>query len=246
MTTSKNSLLQNFIKKYYLNGLVKSVQIDSKNGNLFTIFRSRTIYANDSPKIRGVIHHKNFGLPNAILGDYSPEVLLKILPVLGEDIEIDVRGLSDNGHASSLLINDSSGCKLKYSLTPPELCDFDGIQLRKKFHFQFKIKLDKALINKILKAINATDSKYLAFFVVKKKMVIAYNHGQYTELRCDLADYSYNCFHQAVSMDVKYFKTIIKNNLRFDIAYMQISEKEIAQFFFKEKDLISKYWVRCY
>ena len=238
MTPFKNSLLQNFIRKYSLDGLIDNGIIEIKDGVMTTCFRPEREFW-DAVDIRGLIELRNTGLPDAILADMSPATLIKNLSVLDENITIEYKYFLD--HYYSLTIRDENKKKLTYRLCEPMHC-YAG---RKKLNcaFDFKKNLDKLFIKEILKTIRATNTKYIAFFVENDKMLMGYNYMQCTELKCELDECLHKGFHNAIYLEVNYFQAIIKNNINFDNAYMQLNSSKWFEFVFEENDFTSTYWI---
>lgn len=237
MIPFKNSLLQNYIKKYSLDGLIDNGIMAIKDGIMTTCFRPEREYW-ATVDIGGLIELKNTGLPDAILADMSPATFIKNLSVLAENITIEYKYFND--HYYSLTIRDANKKKLTYRLCEPEHC-CRGKKLI--CGFDFKKNLDKTFIKEILKTIRATNTKYLAFFVENDKMLMGFNYMQCTELKWELDECLHEGFHNAIYLEVNYFQAIIKNNINFDNAYMQLNSGCIFEFVFEEKDFTSKYWI---
>ena len=243
MTAFKNSLLQKFVQRYHLDGLVENGLIEIEDGTISTCFMKEPYDYGYASEVRGLIELKNTGLPDGLLADLSPATLLKCLPILYENITIEYDNDFEGGFSSSLIVKDSRRT-LIHRLCGIGTCSYDGKKLI--CEMEFKYILDKIIINDILKSIKATGTYTLAFFVENNKMMVGYDYEQCTELIVELADCFEGDFRNAMYLDVKHFKAIIKNNKHFDNACMQINDSGIIEFIFEEKDLISRYWLNCY
>jgi hypothetical protein len=95
----EKSRLMNFISKYHLNGLVQSVAWNS-NGSLSTRFIS------DDKSVVGEVQMNTFNGTKSKLGVYNTDLLVKLLGVLGNDINFNVNLAQDK--AFSLTLDDNS------------------------------------------------------------------------------------------------------------------------------------------
>ena len=88
--------LTRFIQKYSLGGLVESVAWKAGDGKLSTRFIS------DDKTVLGEIELENFSTTFPDLGIYTTSQISKYLPVVDEDIELDVQEIE--GRATNLTL----------------------------------------------------------------------------------------------------------------------------------------------
>ena len=92
--------LVRFINKYYLNGTVNSVVLNSKSNKLLARFIS------GDKTLLGELEMDKWQFEDSEVGIYSTEQLLKLLSVLDEDINVTINKAGDKSIA--LKVSDSS------------------------------------------------------------------------------------------------------------------------------------------
>ena len=132
--------LMNFIQKYYLGNRVPSVMIKSNGKDLSCDF----ITADKS--MLGKVKATGLGFGNQVVGVYDTETFLKMLSVMGDSIQLDVKKSGDksvsitftDGIAKSLfMLSDESVIpKVPLMKNVPEM--------------KLKLKIDREFIQKFL------------------------------------------------------------------------------------------------
>ena len=92
--------LVGFINKYYLNGTVNSVVLNSKSDKLSARFIS------GDKNLLGELSMDNWDFETSEIGVYSTDQFIKLLGVLDEDIRVHLTKAGDK--AISLKISDSN------------------------------------------------------------------------------------------------------------------------------------------
>ena len=95
----EKSRLSNFISKYHLNGLIQSVAWNC-NGSLSTRFIS------DDKSVVGEVKMNTFSGQPSNFGVYNTDLLVKLMSVLGSDVNFNVNSAQEKAFA--LTIDDNS------------------------------------------------------------------------------------------------------------------------------------------
>lgn len=161
--------LTRFIQKYSLGGLVESVAWKAEDNKLSTRFIS------DDKTVLGEIQLDNFGVKFSDLGIYTTSQISKYLPVLDEDIELDIQQIE--GRATNLTLK-SGNAQPEYNLV--DLAVIPNVpDLKKLPDFDIDINFDGSLIDKFIKGKNAlSESDTFTILSQKKelKLVLGYSN----------------------------------------------------------------------
>jgi hypothetical protein len=177
----EKSRLINFIRKYHLNGLIQSVAWNS-NESLSTRFIS-----DDKSLVGEVLMHEFSGTPSK-MGIYNTDTLIKLINVLGNDINFNVRISQDTPLA---LILDDNSTTVNFLLADLSVIPTSPV-MKQLPEFQLTIKITKEFTDKFIRATSAlSDSKH--FTVAKNQksnkyqVVLGYNDTNriYLDTDCD-------------------------------------------------------------
>ena len=157
-----------FISKYYLNGTVNSVILDSKSDKLTTRFIS------GDKTLLGELSMDKSQIEECEVGVYNTEQLTKLLSVLDDDINVSV--VKSENKSIALKVSDSNS-SVNYMLSdvsvinkPPQLKDVP--------EFQLKINVTPQFINKFISgkgALSDTDNFTVVTDDNGTKLVIGYS-----------------------------------------------------------------------
>ena len=160
--------LTRFINKYYLNGTVNSIVLNSKSDKLTTRFIS------GDKTLLGELSMDKSQIEECEVGVYNTEQLSKLLAVLDEDINVSVVKSGDKSIA--LKVSDS------YSSVNYMLSDVSVInrppQLKEIPEFELKINVTPQFINKFISgkgALSDTDNFTVVTDDSGTKLVIGYS-----------------------------------------------------------------------
>ena len=132
--------LMNFIQKYYLGNRVPSVMIKSTGKNLSCDF----ITADKS--MLGKVKATGLGFGNEVVGVYDTETFLKMLSVMGDSIQLDVKKSGDK----SVSITFSDGVAKSLFMLSDESV-IPKVPLMKNVpEMKLKLKIDREFIQKFL------------------------------------------------------------------------------------------------
>ena len=159
--------LVRFINKYYLNGTVNSVVLNSKSNKLLARFIS------GDKTLLGELEMDKWQFEDSEVGIYSTEQLLKLLSVLDEDINVTINKAGDKSIA--LKVSDSSS-SVNYMLSDTSIISKPP-QLKTVPNFELKIDVTPNLMSKFISgkgALAETDDFTVITDGSETKIVIGY------------------------------------------------------------------------
>ena len=228
--------LINFINKYHLGGLVQSVAWNS-NGSLATRFIS------DDKCVVGEIKLNKFNSDASNFGVYNTDLLVKLLGVLGNDVNFQINSAGDK--AFSLTLDDKS-TTVNYMLAdlaviPPTP------ELKELPPFELKINITKEFIDKFIKAKSALPE--IEHFTVMKnqklgkyQIVIGYSNTNSNRISLDIECESSSDI-DPISFSAKYFREILASNKDLNGGTMLVSSEGLAKVEFDIDDFESRYFL---
>ena len=228
--------LINFINKYHLGGLVQSVAWNS-NGSLKTRFIS------DDKCVVGEIKLDKFNSDSSKFGVYNTDLLVKLLGVLGNDVNFQINSAGDK--AFSLTLDDKS-TTVNYMLAdlaviPPTP------ELKELPNFELKIAITKEFIDKFIKAKSALPE--IEHFTVMKnqklnkyQIVIGYSNTNSNRISLDI-ECEASAEIEPISFSAKYFREILASNKDLNGGSMLVSSEGLAKVEFDIDDFESRYFL---
>ena len=159
--------LVSFINKYYLNGTVNSVILNSKSNKLSVRFIS------GDKTLLGELEMDKWQFEDSEVGIYSTEQLLKLLSVLDEDINVTINKAGDKSIA--LKVSDASS-SVNYMLSDTSIISKPP-QLKTVPNFELKIDVTPNFMNKFIAGKGAlvdTDNFTVITNGSETKLVIGY------------------------------------------------------------------------
>lgn len=228
--------LINFINKYHLGGLVQSVAWNS-NGSLATRFIS------DDKCVVGEIKLNKFNSDASKFGVYNTDLLVKLLGVLGNDVNFQINSTGDK--VFSLTLDDKS-TTVNYMLAdlaviPPTP------ELKELPPFELKINITKEFIDKFIKAKSALPE--IEHFTVMKnqklgkyQIVIGYSNTNSNRISLDI-ECDVDSDIDPISFSAKYFREILASNKDLNGGTMLVSSEGLAKVEFDIDDYESRYFL---
>jgi len=227
--------LINFINKYYLNGLVQTVAINS-NGSLSTKFIT------DDKCVVGEVSLHNFGSDEAEFGVNNTDLLLKLLGVLGNDVSLKIN--KAQGKAYSLAFDDQS-TNVNFMLadlsvippTPPAkgMPDFEvTIPITKEFLDRF-IKAKSALqeVERFTVSYNQKTGKY--------NIVLGQQNRNSTRISIEVEHEGSEIDN--ISFSAKYLREILATNKDMNGGTLKVSSQGLAVVEFDIDEFDAKYYL---
>jgi hypothetical protein len=232
----EKSRLMNFISKYHLNGLVQSVAWNS-NGSLSTRFIS------DDKSVVGEVQMNTFNGTKSSLGVYNTDLLVKLLGVLGNDVNFNVNLTQDK--AFSLTLDDNS-TTVNYMLADMAVIP-PTPELKQLPPFQVTIKLTKEFIDKFIRAKGALP-EIEHFTLVKNQKLNKYQvvlgHSNINSNRISLdIDCEVSEDIEPISFSAKYFREILAANKDLNGGTLAVSSEGLAKAEFEIDGFESRYFL---
>jgi hypothetical protein len=228
--------LSKFINKYSLGGLVESVKWECKENSLLTSFIS------DDKSVLGNVTMKDFQYTDISFGVYDTSKLVKMLGVLGEEVEFDMNVVDDK--ATSLKCKDGS-TSINYMLADlsviPTVPD-----LKQLPEFDIQIKLDSNFISKFIKAKGAlSDENNFTFMLKNKKpvIVLGYSNINTNRISIDVQCDKITDDVTPIVFSATYLKEILIANKEAKDATLNISSKGLAHVHFEIGGYESNYYL---
>jgi len=165
--------LTTFIEKYYLSGSVEASILEIENKTLTTRFM---LPAGD---LLGKIEQKNIDIEDAEIGIYYTGILLKMLSILDNDIDIDLKKRTEDGVEKivTLKVEDKKGKTINYATSDLELIERNNRKLR-TIDYDIVIKLNQEILDDILKASTSIETNTITFLMKKKKMFVVFGYSK--------------------------------------------------------------------
>lgn len=225
-----------FVNKYNLAGSVESVKLDVIDNTLQTTFIS------DDKSLLGVVSMDNFEFKDVELGVYDTSKLTKMLSVLDDEVEFDVKGSSDK--LTSIKFKDSktvANYMLADMAVIPKTPD-----LKKLPEWDVIIKFDKPFIDRFIRAKNAlSDEKNFTLLSEDDGTVkIILGHSNMNTNRITLEtetdiDFELN----PISFSADYLKEVLSANKEAKEATLEVSSQGLAHISFSMDDFKSEYFL---
>jgi hypothetical protein len=228
------SKLERFIQKYSLGGAVDSVKWVVKNNTLMTSFidTGRTLL--------GTVVVDKFNFQDAVLGVYSTSQLMRLLNVVGDNVELDL--VSVNGQAVSLRINDVTA-SANFMLADLSVIQ-DPPSMKNLPVFDTEIKIDSKFIETFIKGKNAL-ADVDTFTVLKNgevKIVIGHSNTNSNKVTIPVESNDPLMLDEQ-SFDANIFKEILSANKECLQATLRISDKGLAHVKFHVDDYQTEYYL---
>lgn len=219
-------ILESFIKKYYLSGINETVKFVVKNTSLTVSSLSDNKLLRTSVELTGFTE-----LPDCEFGVSDTTKLLRMLPVLNEDISFTLQSTDDK--VTSVTISDGES-DIRYVTSDLQVIPKSGT-MKKLPDFQVSILLDKDFVTKYLSAISALqDCPYATFLPTKSgstDVVIGHNmRGLNTtkvKIKPTLKDTSAG-LSRILNFNAAHIKEILHTNKKIDNATLSVSDLGLA------------------
>lgn len=224
-----------FISKYYLNGTVNSVILDSKSDKLTTRFIS------GDKTLLGELSMDKSQIEECEVGVYNTEQLTKLLSVLDDDINVSV--VKSENKSIALKVSDSNS-SVNYMLSdvsvinkPPQLKDVP--------EFQLKINVTPQFINKFISgkgALSDTDNFTVVTDNNGTKLVIGYSSVNTNRVTIPVTTTESSNIEN-ISFNANVFKEVLSANKECESAVFEVSSEGLSRITFKVDDYTSTYYL---
>lgn len=228
--------LERFISKYNLSGLVESVKWTSSDESLSTSFIS------DDKSVLGKVEMENFKQGNYDFGVYDTSKLIKMMKVLGDNVDMSVADI--DGRPISLELKDSSS-SINYMMA--DLSVIPNVpDLKELPNFDVTIKLDNKFINRFISATAALSDDEKFTFEYKKGsgcIILGYSSINTNRISIDVECETDKEEIEPISFSSTYLKEILVANKDTDKALLSLSTQGLAFIEFDVDDYKSSYYL---
>ena len=227
--------LVRFINKYYLNGTVNSVILNSKSSKLAARFIS------GDKTLLGELEMDKWQFEDSEVGIYSTEQLLKLLSVLDEDINVTINKAGDKSIA--LKVSDASS-SVNYMLSDISIISKPP-QLKSVPNFELKIDVTPNFMNKFISgksALAETDNFTVITDGSETKLVIGYASINTNRVIIPVTTTESSNIDN-VSFNANIFKEILSANKECESATLQVSSEGLSKISFNVDDFSVTYWL---
>ena len=227
--------LTRFISKYYLNGTVNSIVLNSKSDKLSARFIS------GDKTLLGELSMDKSQIEECEVGVYNTEQLSKLLGVLDDDINISVVKSGDKSIA--LKVSDAHS-SVNYMLSDVSVINKPP-QLKEIPEFQLKIDVTPNFISKFISgkgALSETDNFTVITDENGTKLVIGYSTVNTNRVTIPVTT-SESVNIENVSFNANIFKEVLSANKECESATFEVSDQGLSRITFKIDDYISTYYL---
>ena len=227
--------LVRFINKYYLNGTVNSVILNSNSNKL-----SARIISGDKT-VLGELEMDKWQFEDSEVGIYNTEQLLKLLSVLDEDVNVSISKAGDKSIA--LKVTDAFS-SVNYMLSDVSIINKPP-QLKEVPEFEVKIDVTPQFVNKFIAgkgALAETDNFTVLTDGSNTKLVIGYAAINTNRVTLPVTT-SQSSNIDNVSFNANIFKEVLTANKECESATLEVSSEGLAKIVFKVDDFSVIYWL---
>jgi hypothetical protein len=229
--------LNRFISKYYLNGTVNSVVLNSKSNSQQLSAR----FISGDKSLLGELVMDKWSFEDSDIGVYNTEQLVKLLSVVDEDINLSLTKSGDKSIA--LKISDSSS-SVNYMLTDTSVIN-EPPTLKSIPEFELNIDITPQFINKFIAgkgALSEAENFTVLTDGTSTKIVIGYAEVNTNRVTIPVTTSKVSDIEK-VSFSASMFKEILIANKECESATLEISSQGLSKINFKVDDYTSTYWL---
>ena len=208
--------LVRFINKYYLNGTVNSVVLNSNSSSQ----ELSTRFISGDKTLLGDLTMDKWNFEDSDIGVYNTEQLLKLLTVMDDDVSVSLTKSGEK--AISLKLTDMSSA-VNYMLSDTSVIN-EPPQMKTIPEFELSIDVTPQFITKFISgksALSEADNFTVTIPVTTPKV-------------SDIENVSFNA---------NLFKEVLSANKECETATLEISSQGLAKINFKVDDFTSTYWL---
>jgi len=229
--------LVRFINKYYLNGIVNSVVLNSKSDTQTLSTR----FISGDKTLLGDVTIDKWDFENADVGIYNTEQLLKLLSVVDNDIQLSFSKAGDKSIA--LKVSDSSST-INYMLSDTSIIN-EPPKMKALPDFELSIDITPQVINKFINgkgALPETENFTVITNGVDTKLVIGYASINTNRVTIPVTTSKVSDIEN-VSFNANMFKEVLSANKECETATLEVSSEGLSKISFKVDNFTSTYWL---
>ena len=229
--------LVRFIDKYYLNGVVNSVVLNSQADRQELSAR----FISGDKTLLGDLTMDKWDFENSDIGIYNTEQFLKLLSVMDEDINVTLTKSGDK--SISLKVSDSVS-SINYMLSDTSIIN-EPPQMKSIPDFELSVDITTQVITKFIagkSALPETDNFTVITDGVSTKLVIGYATINTNRVTIPVSTSKVSDIEN-VSFNANMFKEVLSANKECESATLEISSEGLSKITFKVDDFTSTYWL---
>jgi hypothetical protein len=229
--------LNRFISKYYLNGTVNSVVLNSKSNSQQLSAR----FVSGDKSLLGELVMDKWSFEDSDIGIYNTEQLVKLLSVVDEDINLSLTRAGDKSIA--LKISDSSS-SVNYMLTDTSVIN-EPPTLKSIPEFELSIDVTPQFINKFIAgkgALGETDNFTIINDGGSIKAVIGHSSVNTNRVTIPVTTTKVSDIDN-VTFNANIFKEVLSANKECESATLEVSSEGLSRITFKIDDYTSTYYL---
>ena len=229
--------LTRFINKYYLNGTVDSIVLNSKSNSQKLTAR----FISGDKSLLGELTMDKWSFEDSDIGIYNTEQLVKLLSVVDEDINLSLTKAGDKSIA--LKVSDSSS-SVNYMLTDTSVIN-EPPTLKSIPEFELSIDVTPQFINKFIAgkgALGETDNFTIINDGGNVKVVIGHSSVNTNRVTIPVNTTKVSDIDN-VSFNANIFKEVLSANKECETATLEVSSEGLSRITFKVDDYESTYYL---
>ena len=229
--------LARFINKYYLNGTVNSVVLNSKSNSQQLAAR----FISGDKTLLGELSLDKSQIEDCEIGVYNTEQLLKLLSVVDDDINVSINKAGEK--AISLKISDAHST-VNYMLSDVSVINKPP-QMKQIPEFDLEIDVTPQFINKFIAgkgALSETDNFTVITDGTDTKLVIGYSSVNTNRVTIPVTT-SKSGNIENVSFNANLFREVLHANKECESAKFEVSGDGLSRITFKIDDYESTYYL---
>ena len=229
--------LARFISKYYLNGTVNSVVLNSKSNSQQLGAR----FISGVKSLLGELVMDKWDFEDSDIGIYNTEQLIKLLSVVDDDINLSLTKSGDKSIA--LKVSDSTS-SVNYMLTDTSIIN-EPPTLKSIPEFELNIDVTPQFISKFIAgkgALGETDNFTIITDGSSVKVVIGYSSVNTNRVTIPVTTTKVSDIEN-VSFNANIFKEVLHANKECESATLEVSSEGLSRITFKVDDYTSTYYL---
>ena len=230
--------LGRFISKYYLNGTVNSVVLNSKSNSQ----QLTTRFISGDKSLLGELVMDKWDFEDSDIGIYNMEQLIKLLSVVDDDINLSLTKAGDESIA--LKVSDSTS-SVNYMLTDTSIINEPPTLKTIPDTFELDIDVTPQFISKFIAgkgALGETDNFTVISDDSSVKVIIGYSSVNTNRVTIPVTTTRVSNIDN-LSFNANIFKEVLSANKECESASLEISSEGLARITFNVDDYKSTYYM---
>jgi len=232
------SLFAEFLEKSYLNKTVESFILNVNDKKLSCDIKVGT-------SLIGSIEMNNFDCEDCLIGVYNPDVLIKMISILDNDVKLEIKKRKDSDDLVYIKLKDKKAKEIKYVTQEKELFDVIEKKKAKVIDYEVEIKLNSEIIDGILKSKSCIESTKISFEEKDSKLFAIFGHSNNNtnQIKLELDTIKVDDIGLLHFNSDNLKEILSTNSKKFMEATMEISMRGIMRIFFKSDNGQSEYYL---